>query len=255
MKISAYYALHYGREWLEWSLRSVRPFVDDLYILYTDHPSHGHDTQSRCPDTKEELFYIAEPFSPIWIDLPASIKDEGSYRQYAVDRLWQDGADIILAPDADEIWDADELSELIDCANTLPFKRIGTGVKGHFWKSVNWICCDPCVPIRLLKKDGILEVGYLSDLGFWHFGYAQSLVTVLYKSRIHGHKSEFRQEWPKLFHDWTPQTQNDPLFRCGVHPTNGCDADGRPFWSPRQFDRQKIAHLIGDHPYFNDNLI
>ena len=36
MKITAYYALHYGREWLHWSMRALDPIVDEFVVLGWD---------------------------------------------------------------------------------------------------------------------------------------------------------------------------------------------------------------------------
>ena len=35
MKVSAYYPIHYGKEYLEASIKSIRDHVDEILILYT----------------------------------------------------------------------------------------------------------------------------------------------------------------------------------------------------------------------------
>ncbi len=67
MKIIARYLLHYGKEWLFHSMRSVRPFVDEIYVFYSPQPSRGQGPAPRpCPDSRDELFSIAEQFDAIW---------------------------------------------------------------------------------------------------------------------------------------------------------------------------------------------
>lgn len=253
MQIDAYVGLHYGREWLEWALRSVVPFVDRTFVFYSDHPSHGTATNIICPETKEELFYIAEPFGVHWIDIPAHLRSEGEHRDYAAEYCKMAGSERILWVDSDEVWDPDDLSLVLDQSVHYQEREMRVRVKGHFWKSVNWVCRDECMPVRVINPNAPKSERYLEGPGFWHFGYAQSLVLVAYKMRIHGHRNEIRRNWLPLYAQW--QGPEDTPH-CGVHPTNECSSDtGKPFWVPVPFDRNEIAHLIGDHPYFSDKLI
>lgn len=254
VNIQAYCGLHYGREWLEWAIRSTLPFVDGWHIFYTDHPSHGYQTQATCPDTKAELQHIALPMGVQWHDIPPDIRQEGQHRDYAVEWLKNAGADLILWVDADEVWDVDDLQVLFEQAAKTPnVHDFRVKVRGHFWRSVNWVCKDACMPVRMINPHVPLGTeAYVSDAGFWHFGYAQSFQTVAYKIKIHGHRGELRRNWLSIYSDWEPGI----VYDCGVHPTNACDdKTGKPFWTPEPFDRMEIADLIGDHPYFNDELI
>ena len=47
VKRIAFYALHYGREYLAWSVRSVQDAVDEIHVLYSDRPTFGHQTTAR----------------------------------------------------------------------------------------------------------------------------------------------------------------------------------------------------------------
>jgi hypothetical protein len=254
VKISAYCGLHYGREWLEWAIRSTLPFVDSWHIFYAAHPSHGHDTRSTCPDTKEMLQDIAIPMGVQWHDIPDTIRYEGQHRDYATEWLKSAGADRILWVDADEVWSPDDLEHLYEQAMAgLGKREYRVKVHGHLWKSVNWICRDACMPVRMIDPHAPMGTEhYVSNAGFWHFGYAQAFETVAYKIKIHGHRGEFRRNWLSIYSHWKP----GDIYKCGVHPTNGCDdKTGKSFWTPEAFDRFEIADLIGDHPYFCDELI
>lgn len=252
MKILAYCALHYGAEWLEWAIRSVEPLIDEYHIFYTDHPSHGSTTTMTKPEgeSREVLHAIAAQFPcVVWHDVDR-FWQEGAHRDYCVDYLARQGADLILWNDADEIWDLDVLAEALDYAWAHPQREYRVHAV-HLWCGVNWVCMDACMPTRIIKPSGTGE-GYIPGMGFYHMGYAQSAMLVLYKSKIHGHRAEWRQNWWAVYRDWEPGTE----YPCGVHPTNGCDdKTGKPFWTPVPFQRYDIEHLIGDHPYFKDERV
>lgn len=252
MKIFAYCGLHYGVEWLPWAIRSVLPLVDEYHIFYTGHPSHGHTTSMTIPEgeSRDALYKLATQFDGVvWHDA-GDFRHEGAHRDYCVKQLTQMGADLILWNDADELWDLDELAAALDYAAEHDAREYRVHCM-HFWCGVNWVCMDAAMPVRVIKPSGHGEA-YVPGMGFYHFGYAQSQMLVLYKSKIHGHKGEWRRGWWKdIYCDWEP----GKVYKCGVHPTCACNDDGKPYWMPKDFCRYDIEELIGDHPYFSDERI
>jgi hypothetical protein len=252
MEIYAYTALHYGAEYLEHAIRSTELYADKHYVFYTSHPSHGYQTKSTIPEHEREgvLKEIVESFNhTVWLKEERFFQ-EGRQRDYCADYLASQGADLILWQDADEIWDLDNLDPILRFAwdGTHRDTRVHAA---HFWKGLNWVCMDACMPVRVINPSGDGE-GYAHGAGFWHMGYAISQVTMLYKWKIHGHKGELRRNWYPIYRDWEGP-EDTP--KCGVHPTNGCSDDGKPFWVPEPFDRHHIEHLLGDHPYFSDEFV
>lgn len=252
MNIQAYCALHYGQEWVEFAIRSVEPLIDRFHVFYTDHPSHGYHTKMTKPEgeSREVLHAIASDFDCVeWHDVN-QFWQEGDHRDYCVDYLAKRGADLILWVDADEVWDLDVLAEALDFAASHDARDYCVHAV-HFWCGVNHVCLDECMPVRIIKPSGS-GTAYIPGRGFYHFGYAQSQMLVLYKSKIHGHRAEWRKNWFFIYKDWEPGKE----YECGVHPTNECDdKTGKPFWTPVPFDRYDIKHLIGDHPYFTDERV
>lgn len=252
MKIVSLTVLHYGREWLEWALRAVYPFMDEMHVFYTSHPSHGHrETRHKCPDSQEELYSIVSAFpNSRWHDVD-QFWDEGPQRDHARQVCLDTEADMILVVDADEIWDPDDLDHSLGEAYDKPgiWK---SRIRGNLWKGVNWVCRDELMPDRIIVP-GSSEPYYLSGRGFWHFGYAVSVQCMIYKWRIHGHRDELRKDWLYLYQEWKGPQDNS---ECGVHPTNECDGQtGKAFWSPVPFDREELRHLIADHPYWDEELV
>lgn len=254
MKVLAYCALHYGQEWLEWTIRSVIDFVDEYHVFYTPHPSHGTRTDKSLPDgeDRETLRAIALSFDDVvWHDV-TQFYQEGDHRDYCVNVLSQMGADLILWQDADEIWDPDVLSDAMDWVMARDYRDNRVHAM-HFWKGLNWVCYDECMPVRFIKPGAGQREGYVPGRGFYHMGYAQSAMLIQYKMTIHGHRAELKRNWFPVYRDWKGP-EDTP--ECGVHPTNGCDdKTHKPFWNPVPFVRFDIEHLVGDHPYFVDELI
>jgi len=112
---AAYYGIHYGREWLKWSMRSIREHVDEIHMFYVSTPSHGTQTPIPCPETMIELKEIADEFDAIWWNCP-HYHWEGEHRDFAVNVLKQRKADTILVVDGDELWAPDHLTSAISRA-------------------------------------------------------------------------------------------------------------------------------------------
>lgn len=243
--VVAYYALHYGKEWLKWSMRSIVNFVDEIVVVYTPQPSYGHGTDMVCPDTLMELKEIADVYDAHWSILRGS-RWEGDHRDEAVHICEDMGADIVMAVDHDEIWDTDMLLNCLDLVKSRPERNYKVPMQ-HYWRSVGWVCHDEARPDRFIKTDpkdpeGVHLVGKQWG-NVHHFGYAQTMMTMVYKWQIHGHLPELRRGWlENKFQAWEPGMKD-------VHPTN------LGYWDPVEFDRVQIANLIGDHPYFNLEII
>jgi hypothetical protein len=244
MKIIAQYILHYGKEWLFHSMRSVRPFVDEIRVFYTPQPSHGHSSHIPCPESRGELYAIAEQFDAIWDE--GIYQHEGQHRDHAYDECVDAGADIILVVDADEVWLPEQLKWVLERVHTESPRNWCVNML-HFWRSLGWVCRDNMWPERILmpKRLPVVENGYIPSeyCQPLHMGYAQSPGIIRYKISIHGHKNEFRPWWfSKKFMAWEPGMKD-------VHPT--CENT----WTPEPFDKSLIEDVVGDHPYFQLEVI
>lgn len=245
---AAYYALHYGAEWLRWSLRSIRPYLDEIYVFYTAAPSFGHGTELPNPESRDQLYEIAKLFGVHWHD--ADRYDwEGKHRDAAVQTLTEDGADLILTIDADEVWDGRHLEAAFAEARQYN-SYVNRCAFRHFWRSLGYVCLDGAYPSRIFLPKSPRTEHYIGEnVGVVnHFGYAQSTRLIEYKMAIHGHKGEWRPEWfERDWLGWTPETA--ATYGRRAHPTS---AD---YWEPVPFNRRELAYLVGDHPYFDLPLI
>lgn len=247
-RVVAYYPIHYGIEWLYWSLRSVAPYVDGVVIVYSRNPSHGHTSTMENPETMADILNVVSSYCENNPDNKVDFvsyegpNHEGHLRDYCVNLCSKEyGADVVMAVDADEIWEPEHLLKTLDYVIEhdnmiwrVPFV--------HYWKSLYRVCHDPAQPHRFTdvtsfnKDDNYVPAIYGS---VHHFGYAQSLELVEYKLSIHGHKAEIRP-------NWFEEVYSNPGRMFDLHPTN------RNFWNcSYTTPNAELQKLLFDHPYYD----
>lgn len=248
MKVIAYTALHYGRDYLAWAIRSVIDAIDEYHVLYTSEGSHGHRNGARCPETRDELYAIAQQAAGSKLRWHDGIwAYEGQQRdsifQYAPD------ADVILVLDADEIWP----QALVETIVSLPAKyapvRTLRPQMIHFWRSFSrCVLHDPAWPERVIYPKatpvatGTFGVSFTGKIA--HFGYAQRPEIIEYKLKVHGHKNEFRQDVDWFQDVFMANRQTD------CHPV------GSEFWNPEPVDPvDYLPDWMAEHPYYELEVI
>lgn len=243
MRIAAYTALHYGREYLAYAIRSVIDVIDDYYVLYTATGSHGHQAPIACPETRAELYAIASDAAGAklrWID--GTWAHEGLQRdsifQHAAD------ADVILVLDADEVWQTGLAAQATRYAYDTGF-----GVRVpfiHYWRSFSRAFVhDPALPPRVLNPRHPHDAGYLDTaLRINHFGYAQRAEIVAYKMLTHGHRNEWRRDCNWMIDVFLANRQND------CHPV------GSQYWNAETVNPYDfMPNWMQSHPYYSMGVI
>lgn len=242
IKIVSYTALLYGREYLGYAIRSVIDHVDQHVILYCPHGSHGTQVDIPCPESRDELYAIAQRAAGdklLWIDGDWTHENQQreSIYQYAPD------ADVILTVDADEIW-PETVIKMATAWESVRKVRIPII---HFWRSF-WrgIIHDPAYPERFTypqRADGETTQGHVNGF-ICHMGYAQPSAIVDYKLRIHGHRNELRDV------DWYMRERFLPNAQQDCHPV------GSEWWNPEPINPlDYLPEWMAEHPYFNRQVI
>jgi len=254
MKAIACYALHYGTEYLAWSIRSLQHAVDEVHVFYTSTPSYGFGTTLACPDTEQQLIEAAHRFIQVPIIWHrGQWFNEGQHKGEFARIGHKVGADLVVCCDADELWPS------VDGCLKIAYDANNAGrwmADFHnFWRSFDWVILDHFTPIRILDLRHPLHID--SHLGVnqpgrvFHFGYAQSLKTMEYKMAIHGHKAEFRRGWyEEKFLPWTPAT-NDVVT--DTHPCVFNLWDKAHEAAPEV--KEAVGHMLHDHPYLGVEVI
>jgi len=242
IKTLAYYPIHYGAEYLEASIQSIYDNVDKIVILYTSEPSYGHHTNISCPESEEEIKQVAMKAAGDkleWVNIRANA--EGSHRGQIMQ--YTEGYDVLLAVDADEVWEPSELTKAIE--ETYRGRSWRRNVSGfiNFWKSFDYACYDGFLPARLFKINaGNMDEETITGK-IYHFGYAQSKKIMDYKFEIHGHKNEIKPGWlENTYYAWKPGNTD-------IHPT--CTVWGEAV----AFDKTTMPECLKNHPNYNKEII
>ncbi len=241
MKTIAYSALMYGKSYLGWAIRSVIHAVDEYHVLYTPVGSHGSRTDLPCPDSRDELYAIAEQAAGDKLHWHESTdwwlehQQRNSIYRYAPD------ADVILILDSDEIW-GEGLAEMAIAAAVLGVRNVRIPVM-EFWRSFHYAEQRNLVfPERVtFPKVGGGE-GYMplddNRPRICHLGYASPSDLVYFKQFTHGHRGDWREGW--FERKFAANDVND------CHPTN------KDYWFPTPVDyREFMPSFMSEHPYAN----
>jgi len=246
MNIHSYTIIHYGADYIGAAIRSIYYNVDKIHIIYTPHPSHGTSTNLSPIETKEEIFNeidnIHDPNNKIiWHEM-LNAYEEGQQRDAAVKLCQDNGADIILVVDCDEIWHRFTLNRILAFISEQNNARNWLVNFTHLWRSFDYCCVDENWPVRFidLRNDNNNWTSYINkDFGnIYHFGYAVTNTMMRYKWEIHGHKSELRPNWfDEKWNMWPPADD--------CHPTNS-----ENWWMPEQFDKRELPLFMRDHRFY-----
>jgi hypothetical protein len=249
MKIHSLTILHYGADYLPYAIRSVYPLVDECHVFYTPTPSHGHQTDTPPIETKNELMQAAfacDPDNKVrWYDM-LGVNQEGIQRDLALQTVQGAGAELVLVLDYDEIWAQDTLALFLSEVWERGGTRNNLVNMIHFWRSFNWACYDEGWPVRIIDLRYSSGTHYLPTqvARVFHFGYAVRDAIMQYKWEIHGHKNEMRLGWlDNIWPTWPPPDN--------CHPTNGRNERGKPFWTPKPFDKSLLPEFMQEHPFYD----
>lgn len=243
MKTVSVTALHYGKEYLEYAVRSVIDAVEECWFLYSPTGSHGHSSDIPCPEHAAALYEVARKAAGDkfrwYMGSPGQWRHEGEQREF-IFQLAPD-ADVYLTLDADEVWPEGEAAAAIDLMLQENITDYFYPLI-HFWRSFHRAAVnDMAAPRRIYNRHGDGSSGY-PETKLLHFGYAQSTAIVEYKQHVHGHKGEWRQDWFDT--KWLPNAQVD------VHPTN------IEYWNPVEVDPDVLLpEYMREHPYYNLEVI
>lgn len=222
MKRIAVYPLHYGKEYLAWSIRSIQDAVDQVHVLYTATPSFGRKTELVNPDTEEELHAEALRFATVPVIWYQGTWNNRTEHYEAIRKVAEDvEASQVLIGHADEIWQPGTAADALMMADNIKSWCASGGVgRLHLWRSFGRAKNTFGMPER------ILNVGYTSPMGFLnglnpiiHVGHAQS----------------------------------EELMRYAA----ACNCSGGSDISLpiEPFDRRLIHSVLGDHPNFDKETI
>lgn len=246
MKTIAYTALLYGKSYLAYAIRSVIDHVDEIHVIYTPTGSHGHATNEPCPETRDELYAIADAAATWklhWHDAGTFLY-EGQQREsihhYAPD------ADIIVTLDYDEIWQPGLIEHAIETAANSNVRAWRVPFR-HYWRSFRrCVLHDPAYPDRVfnMRAGGGNATLDGHGLAINHMGYAIPVDLMRWKWKVHGHKNELRRDVDFFRDIYEANRQHD------CHPV------GSLYWNPETVDPLDYMPMwMQGHPYYGLDVI
>lgn len=241
-KILAYAPVHYGCEYIKEAIQSVAPLVNKIVILYTKKPSYGFGTDIQCPDTEEALRNIAEAASEKVQWVSDQWGTEGEHREAIY--KYSEGYDIIIAFDADEVFNQEDLPKALETVYHGTARYWGVEGYINFWKTFDWHVFDFFRPIRftnLRNTWGEAEVHQT----IYHFSCCQRDEIMNYKYKIHGHKDEISGDWLRdKYYAWTPENRVQFL-----HPAS------QQIWGDAlAYDKTTLPESLKLHPNYNKSI-
>jgi hypothetical protein len=258
VKTIACYALHYGLEYLPWSIRSVQDAVDEIHIFYAEKPSYGHTKNIPCPEHELELQTAAHRFlrkSLFWH--VGSWQNEQEHREAFLEVAHELATELILVVDADELWPPGSARATLEHAYRENNAGQWFANFQNFWRSFKYEVRDNFKPIRILDLRQMQDIYSHLELGpqaqpepVYHFGYAISKETMAYKWTCHGHQLDLATGWLEdKFLAWSPETnQPEELYPLGSK-----------LWQKAHRTSEHVDEIIKsmlhDHPYYNLELI
>lgn len=239
--------LHYGGEFLDAAIKQAAPYCEEIIVLYSPKPSHGHGTHIECPEKEAELMNIAFSASDKVKWQKADAGQEGVHRGQIFKIAEQGKYDGILVFDADEVMD--DLTEAIEQCFQSKKRNIGFNGFINFWKSFNHVCLDHFTPIRFHNLHNSDENGFdVVNATVYHFGCAQRMPIMEYKLLIHGHFAEIRKNWLEdVYKRWVPGME----IAGGLHLT----AYNPPLWNAIEFDKTTLPEVLRLHHNYEKSVI
>lgn len=255
MKVIAYSALLYGKDYLGSAIRSVIDAVDEYWVLHTEIGSHGYRSDTPSPDSREtlqDIAYAAAGTKLRWVT--SQWAHEGDQR----DRIFSlcPDADIVIPLDYDEVWQPGLLERALRTAEANPTIRRWRIPFRHYYRSFYWcILHDPAYPHRVYNAHGHEEQeATLDALGMAvnHFGYAIPPALQAYKwgmngiGGVHGHMAEYRRDV-----DWL----NDVYI---ANRRTDCHPVGSIYWNAEAVDpfaRGWLPEYMRGHEYAGMGVI
>lgn len=244
MKVIAYTSLLYGRDYLAYAIQSIIDHIDEYHVLYSAHGSHGTQVNTPCPESREELYAIAQTVAGTklrWHD--GNWRQENEQResiyQFAPD------ADVVIVLDADEIWSEGILDNAIRYVANSSTQRWRVPII-HYWRSFSrCVLHDPAYPIRIIKPNAEAgEKTLPTEKKINHFGYAQRSEIVRYKLLTHGHKNEFRRDVDWFKDVFMANRQTD------------CHVVGSEYWNPESVNPWNyLPEFMKGHPFSKLDII
>ena len=264
MKISANYTAFYGADFIEYSLRSIYPFVDKILIARgtkswaVGYAGIRHDPIDDLKGKIEHFIKHEDPdkkiilFSGVW-------QTDTIQRNFLIKEANKLKMDYALLVDVDEVWEPQDLKTLLKVVKNNPKELVFSVGIMHYFRSLFWRFEDRGGKVNYVFKlpevahgwirHGILASGPTIEIAsrkvhvaYHHYGYAFPSKIIEQKITFWGHCGEVVPNWFRnIFMRWEPR-RHYPVYA----PTG-------QKWNPLK--KVKLINIMKKHPLAAKELI
>lgn len=261
--VIAVYCVHYGRDYLEYSIRSIYDRVDAI-LISIGLESWAYKTRNPIdPDFYQWLKSIPSRFPKIRLIEGVWNSDEDQRNDTI---SYTHDFDYYFLLDFDEVYDKKSLDALYQMVEENPNHCVFKIPFVHFWRSFGYVLQEetPSLVGRLFRisrrrfrfKYSCVS-GYRKRLSIdvpedicicYHFSYARIPSEIAYKLSTWTHSIDIIGDWyENVFLSWPHEPEMENLF-----PLQGQDN----VWIKAElFDRNDLPDVMKDHPYYFIDII
>jgi GT2 family glycosyltransferase/Flp pilus assembly protein TadD/predicted SAM-dependent methyltransferase/predicted O-methyltransferase YrrM len=244
----AVYCVYDDETWLKESVASVYDACTAIYFLVADKPWHGDITDNS--NTLHCIGGLSDPDKKIHV-IKGSWDGETNQRNAGLDILRDEGIAYCFVVDADEIYDPEELKQMMLYASQQASVACWHMTWDTYWKSYMYVVSprEPFKPVVFVKVTearfteyrsvGTESHGFIpAEVGYCHhMSYARSNEQILKKITTFSHAKEVRENWfEKVWMNWRPDNAIT-----NIHPTH-----------PASYERAVRQPLISLPPILKD---
>lgn len=223
----AVYCVYDDDTWLKESVSSVYEACDAVYFLVGNRPWHGEWSENSA--TVACINALPDPEHKIRL-IRGDWKTETDQRNAGLDILSDAGIGYCFVVDADEIYDPDQLRQMMLFAAEHEQVSCWHMTWDTYWKSYKYVITprEPFTPVVFVKVPAARFAEYRSvggenhglippEIGFCHhMSYARTDEQILKKITTFSHAKEVRDEWFETV--WKQWDSNHALT--DLHPTH-----------------------------------
>ncbi len=277
MKIAAVFCVYNEEEYIEYSVRSILPAVDRIFICLGRVPYNAYNPTARDgshPDRTEALVDQLQKADPKIRLLKGTWDSEVDHRNAGLQLCLEDDIDYYWLVDGDEVYRRDHMENIRKGIASHP--KVGTFiVKCHiFWRSFSYripaqeMSWRPRRIFKITRFRNLLGIRFpyrcsfvgqneMNSLGpvyefppgeavFYHFSYARSARAMEDKFRTFSHAHEIRQEWiDQVWKRWPSQRE-----MTNIHPV-----DPPKFPQALRVSPDDLPEILKRHPYYGRDII
>lgn len=259
--VIAVYVVHYGQDYLEYSIRSIYDHVDKIIISVGLKSWSYKGSKPIDENFLKWILDLPKKYEKIQIITGEWSKDEDQRNdtiQYVKD------FDYYFLLDYDEIYDPVNLDGFYDFAEDHKEFSVFRIPFLNFWRSFGYVIQEEVFsPVQRFFRIGRrfkfklscissykrrVQVDVPSDICCcYHFSYAKTVEEISYKINTWMHAPDISANWLERFVDW-----NGNRTMKNLYPLRGQEQ----IWKKAmEFDKNRLPFLLQSHPYYSLDVI